>query len=76
MNLFDDKLNLRLNIDLDIEAQKENNAYGRQKLYKLKVANRFKHIIFKIYILQYANFFITLAISFILGCLNFSINNL
>ena len=41
MNLFDDKLNLRLNIDLDIEAQDKTNAHGRQRLYKRKVANRF-----------------------------------
>ena len=69
------QLNLGLDLDLDIEAQEETTVNGRHRLYKLRVAKRFEHIIFGIYIFQYANFFITLAISFILWCRHFSINN-
>ena len=56
MDVFDGQLNLGLDLDLDIEAQEKTKAHGRQRLYKLKVAKRFEHIIFGIYILQYANF--------------------
>ena len=55
MDLINDQINLGLNLDLDIEAQKETEAHDRQIVYKLKVVNRFEYIIFGIYILQYAN---------------------
>ena len=54
--MLDGQLNLGLDLDLDIKTQKETNSHGRQRLYKLKIAKKFKHIIFEIYILQYANF--------------------
>ena len=49
------QLNLNLNFDLDIEAQEETKASGIEKLYKLKVAKRFEHIMLEIYILEVAN---------------------
>ena len=56
MDLIDGQINHGLNLDIDIEAQKETEAHDRQKVYKLNVAKRFEYIIFGIYILQYVNF--------------------
>ena len=67
MNLIDGQINLGLNLDLDIEAQKEAEALDRQKVYKLKVEKRFEYIIFKIYILQYANFLLLLLLPLFYG---------
>ena len=50
------QLNLGLNLDLDIEAQEETKNPGTDKLYKLKVAERFEHIMFAIFILEVANY--------------------
>ena len=55
MDLIDGQINLGLNLDLDIEDQKETEDHDCQRVYKLKVAKRFEYIIFGIYILQYVN---------------------
>ena len=51
------QLNLGWELDLDIELQQETNAYRHERLYKLKVAQRFENIIFEIVILQVTNKF-------------------
>ena len=55
MNLPYCQLNFGLNLDLNIEAQEETKANGIERLYKLKVAKRFEHIMFAIFILEVAN---------------------
>ena len=49
------QLNLNLHLDLDIDVQKQTKANGINNLYKLKVAKRFEHIIFAIFILAVVN---------------------
>ena len=49
------QLNFGLNLDLDIEAKEETKANGTERIYNLKVAKRFEHIIFGIFILEVAN---------------------
>ena len=49
------QLNFGLDLDLDIEAHEETKAHGTNKLYKLKVAKRFEHIMFAIFILEIVN---------------------
>ena len=56
MDIIDGQLNLGLDLDSDIEAQKETEAYYRLRVYKLRVAKWFEYIMFGLYILQYANF--------------------
>ena len=55
MNSLYGQLNLGLDLNLDIEAQNETQAYGPDKLYKLKRAKRFESIIFGIVIIDVAN---------------------
>ena len=49
------QLNFSLNLDLDKNAQKEIKANGTNKLYKLYIAKKFKHIIFGLFILEVGN---------------------
>ena len=56
------QLNICLNLDLDIEAQEETKANGIARLYKLKVAKRFEHIMFCNFYIRSSEWFITLAI--------------
>ena len=46
------QLNYGVNVDLEIEAEEETKANGTDKLYKLKVAQSIKHIIFRCFILE------------------------
>ena len=55
MNRLYGQLNLGLNFDLDKEAQNETKDPGTNKLYKIKVAKRFEHIMSAIFILEVAN---------------------
>ena len=55
MNLLYGQLNFGLDFDLDIEAQEETKANGTERLYKLKVAEKFVHIILKIFVLEVTN---------------------
>ena len=57
MDLLYNQLNLRLSVDLDIEAQEETKAHGTDKVYKLKVTKKFEHIMFAIFILEETNGF-------------------
>ena len=63
------QLNLGLNLDLDIEAQEETKDPGTDKLYKLKVAKRFEHIMFAIFILEVANGFLLCLFLYLLSIL-------
>ena len=56
IDIIDGQINLGLDLDLDLESQKETKAHDCLRVYKLKVATRFEHIIFGFYILQVANF--------------------
>ena len=49
------QLNFGLDLNLDIEAQKETKSHGTDKLYKLKMAKKFEHIMFAIIILEVVN---------------------
>ena len=51
-------LYLGLDLDLNMEAQKETKVYGTDKLYMLKVAQQFEHIMFPIFILKVVNGFL------------------
>ena len=55
MNLPYGQLNFGLDLDLDIKAQEWSKANGTKILYILKVAKRFEHIIFGIFILKITN---------------------
>ena len=63
------QLNLGLNVDLDIEAQEETKDPGTDKLYMLKVAKRFEHIMFAIFILKEANGFLLCLFLYLLSIL-------
>ena len=63
------QLNLGLNLDLDIEAQEEKKDPGTDKLYKLKVAERYEHIMFVIFILEVANGFLLCLFLYLLSIL-------
>ena len=57
MDPFYSQLNLNLYLDLNIEAFEKTEDFGTNKLYKLKVAKTFEHIIFAIFIYEVANGF-------------------
>ena len=40
MDIINGKINLGLDLDSDIEAQKETEAYDRLRVYKLRVAKK------------------------------------
>ena len=44
-----------LDLNLNIKAHEETKANGTERLYKLKVAKRFEHRIFEIFILEVTN---------------------
>ena len=54
-------------MDLDIESQEETKADGIEKLYKFKVAKRFKLILFAIFILELANGFVLCLFLYLLS---------
>ena len=54
MVIIDGQINLGLDLDSDIEADKTTEAHDSLKVYKLRVAKKFEYIIFSLYILQYA----------------------
>ena len=57
MDLSNSQLDLGLDLDYDIEAQKDSYSIIRLELYKLTVTKICEHIIFEIFILQPANFY-------------------
>ena len=69
MDLLLCQLNFGLNLDLDIEAQKKTIDPGTDKLYKLKVANKFEQIMFAIFILVVPNGFLVCLFLYLLSIL-------
>ena len=55
MNLPNGQLNFGLDFNFDIKIQEKTKTNGFKKLYKVKVAKRFEHIIFKIFISEVTN---------------------